>query len=217
MENVTIVTLSFFVCFYLVQRLIVADRHEQLVILLVLVMIVHIVYKQTLESNGLQHSTKQLVNNLDKVSREQFAIEEDNVDKSENIDLRVQTLMSSDALLQSAMRDFIKYKEVDLHLYRNVMALIFKYYHLYVDCLMGSKNAETFMLTLIEYRRSLLNHVASLNIMVSTKQSEEVYRIMLRLQACTYKCLNVLKNKFGVSDYVSPIPHNLAGNDNQLF
>lgn len=215
MENTELLFYSFIVVFTLLQTMITTDLRYRLVIAIIVLMIIAFVYNRYKIVSSMEHSTHTFVGKLEDVAKKKERLIGD-LDVSRNP--VVAKLMASDAFLQDAMKRLQKYQDVISQVYQDIVSLLFKYYEIYADCLIGKKDPHVHIQIMLDYRRLLLNHASSMYVQLDhEKYSEDIHRIVLQLQACTYKCLNVLKNKYGTSDYVSPVPHNMVGDATQLF
>jgi hypothetical protein len=215
MENVTLFFTLFLVSIWLLQTLIMSNKNEYLILTLVLAVIGAYGFTRFKEMDGIQHSTKTFVNELAGVSTKQKMVIGD-LDLSHHP--AVYTLMSSDTTLQGSLKRFEKYKDLNVQLYEDVVGSLFKFYELYAKCLLQEKDVAHLIVNLIDQRRAIINNATSLYMQVDhATYASDIYKIVLGLQASTYKCLNVLKNKFGVHAYVSPVAQNLTGDKYQLF
>lgn len=121
----------------------------------------------------------------------------------------VKMLIASDDILLDALKKLDEFKKVSEEVTTKSTMLLFQFYENYVKILM-KKTHEIDDITiheLADLRRSLLNTLSTLHIQAS-KNEKKINEIILAIQSCTYRCMNVIKNKFDVIQHVPPIPSN---------
>jgi hypothetical protein len=117
-------------------------------------------------------------------------------------------IISSDTYLAAILTDIAKYKSIEIGTHDTILSDVKKFYKIYSKILVGKLDPLMYMSTLIDLRASILNNLASLDLqLTTTNDSHDLTRIILGIQSSTYKCMNILKNKYNVDTYVSPIPN----------
>lgn len=215
MEAITTFFLVFIVLIILAQTLITSRKEHVLIILIVMTVVVMYAYQQYKQVDTFQHSTNAMVAKLASLAKVR---QEDDADVSMTDRPAVKLIMASDNNLQDVLGKLTQFQDIDPHMYDDVVLNLFKFYDLYAACLAGTKSAFVAMPIMLDQRRNILNRIASLYAQLDHKKyGARIYSIILGLQASTYKCMNVLKNKYGAHDYLSPIAHNIMDDVHLLF
>lgn len=221
MDEQAFYLIQFFVLFGLIQSLILAQRKEVFILILVTLLVT---YKLWLTYNESKKHKSNNANVWDDLAKEGVARHSDPFESNANpktdrvLVAKAKMLMSVDTLLQRSLTDLGKFKELNLQAYNEVIRMLFGYYKLYSQVLVGKKNVRENFPNLIDMRRSILNELTTFFMQVtSEKCNKEIYAILLQVQASTHKCLNVLKNKYDVIDAVPPLPANVMEDSRSLF
>jgi len=125
----------------------------------------------------------------------------------------VQTLFASDQPLLHAVQHISGLRTYDKSLPDHVVRDILDYYQLYSDILLGFKEIHHFLPNMVDLRFKVLRHLHQLHVSLPMLQDRDgLERDILVIQASTYKCMNVLKNKYDVH-VEAPFPSNLLSED----
>jgi hypothetical protein len=216
MENIEFFTIACFLLFLLFQSLVTSAKNYIVILVIMIGLVFLTIYNKKNEAKGLHNSIRKNIEELAQVSKDQ-EIAQGDLDYGGD-DPAVKTLMTSDALLQSSLKKLARYRDLNTQIHEDIVKNLFKYYSTYAMCLIGKHPVKEGMSSMIDYRRSILNTVNTLSLQLDHDlHSDKIYGISLGLQAATHKCLNVLKNKYNVSDYVAPVAHNQVGDAMELF
>lgn len=216
MENIEFFTIACFLLFLLFQNLVTSDKHYSIIFIIMIALIMLTIYNKHQQATGLHNTIRKNIEELAQVSKNQQVTEGD-LDYGGD-DPAVKTLMMSDAMLQSCLKQLARYRDLNTQIHEDIIKYLFKYYKTYVLCLMGEHPVKEGMSLMLDYRRIILNTSHTLTLQLDHElHGDTIYKISVGLQAATYKCLNVLKNKYDIADYVSPVAHNQVGDALELF
>ena len=196
---------------YIAHLLITSPKEQSVLIFVVLALTVYGAYEwyQRYEERGM--SVAKRVDQVVKITDDHRNIRGDaTVSNSKDADV-VKVLIASDPFLMKALKLLEDFKGVSTEAYSNVLDLLLKFYEGYVRILM-SKNpvTDSSVHDIVEMRKSLLNTLSTLFLQTSGRDNV-IKSVILTFQASTYRCLNIIKNKFDVMQHVAPVPVDMAG------
>ncbi len=200
----------------LVHTILTSERSNAVIIIAVLAIVVYKGYEFHIDSKKDKSSVVKYVEGLSTKTK-QYDDLEGELPTTHKYSV-ANAFISSDRTLHDTLLKLKKYKEIDIESHDNTIRLLMKFYELYANILSGKKEIRKNIVVLVDTRRSILNSVSTLYVQLEhTKHGNNINRIITSLQAATWKCMNVLKNKYGIIDYVAPIASNMAGTENELF
>lgn len=221
MEEQVFYMIQMFVLFGLLQTIILAKKSEILLLSIVAILVAFKVYEKY-QSNLFDK--KKDIEVWDKLEKEgsatnsQLSFSSLNPSTEKSMILRAKMLMTLDEMLQDALTRLGKYKELNVQAYNDILRMTFDYYKLYSHILQGKKSAKEMLPNMIDMRRAILNELSTFFMQVTKhKHQNDIYSILVQLQASTHKCLNVIKNKFNVNDGIPPLASNILDNNRSLF
>lgn len=167
-----------------------------------------------------QHTQYQLsiVNTEDKVSKVLSLVQ--GLMDQEQIELTtpIKKILESDPQMLRAVLALIKYARYDKDNVLAVIVNLIQFYQLYADILLEIKDVKVHLATLVDNRYKILRLLHSLFVTLpNTKHIKVFEHCSLILQAATYKCLNVLKNKYGTTSHEPPLAENMFENTFEMF
>lgn len=151
-----------------------------------------------------------VVQTKDKVTKILDLIKEDL--SSHDLEMKVpfEKVLASDPQLLRALLALTKYASFDRDSINSVIRSMVEFYELYADILLEVKSVRAHIKTLVDMRYRMLQDLHTLY--VSFPQSKHIAvfeHISLVLRSSTYKSLNVLKNKYGITDHEPPLAENV--------
>jgi hypothetical protein len=178
-----------------------------------LVMIISLIYYAY---NKHAHYNLSVLRTSDKVGSILNNVKE-SIDLENEISLPIRKILESDPMLLKTLLALTRYTTYDKDAITQIIKSIILFFELYADILLGVK--DTHMIgNLIDIRFSILKRIHSLFVSMPTMKHVKVFEyILLVVQSSTYKSLNVLKNKYGITAYESPLPNNTFDNSFELF
>lgn len=201
---------------WLLHTLLLSNRQHTVIILIVIALVganVYQYYKANLENKDSAHKFVKQARQTSEEYRQREG------DLPVNNDLSPgQALVASDTVLQKAIQRLEYYKDVDKEAYAVAVDSVFRFYDLYGEVLIGKKDPQETLVNLVDLRRTALNTIAFLYTQLEhSKHSANIQRIILIIQSSTWKCLNILKNKYGIHDHIAPVASNMVGKEHELF
>lgn len=194
------------VIFYIAHLLITSPKEHSVLILAVLALSVYGAYEwyQRYEERGL--SVAKRVDQIVKITDEHRNVHGDEIMSKKKETNVVKDLIASDPFLMKAIKQLDDFKGVSVEAYINILDLLLKFYEGYVRILMSNNPVtDSSVHDIVEIRKSLLNTLSTLFLQTSGRD-DVIKRIILTFQASTYRCLNIIKNKFNVMQHVAPVP-----------
>jgi len=138
--------------------------------------------------------------------------------KGVEISLPFKKVLQSDLVLLKAVTALIKFKEYDNDTVISIVQLLVVFFELYADILLEIKDYKIHTKSLVDLRFELLKRVHTLFVSLpASKHLKVLEYIVLCIQSSTYKCLNVLKNKYGTSDHEPPLAENMFDSSFEVF
>jgi len=191
---------------YIAHLLITSPKEHSILILAVLALSIYGVYEwyQRYEERGM--SVAKRVDQVVKLTDEYRHVRGDEiVSKKKEADI-VKVLIASDPFLMKSIKQLEDFKGVSAEAYTNILDLLLKFYEGYVRVLMSHNPVtDSTVHDIVETRKSLLNTLSTLFLQTSGRDNV-IKSIILTFQASTYRCLNIIKNKYDVMQHVAPVP-----------
>ena len=131
----------------------------------------------------------------------------------DDVHMPLEKVLETDPKLLKSMLGLVKFIEYDKDTVIQVFKDLNSFYNLYADILLDAKPIHLNDVALVDMRFKILGKLHS--IFVSLPYMKNTYTleyITLMIQASTYKCLNVLKNKHGMIQHETPLPNNTFEN-----
>lgn len=203
---------------WLLHLIVISERQYSVILLAVLGIVVYRGWLYYQSSLTQRHSVHHVVEELVETSQNQDMMDGDL--PSDDQYAAAKDLISSDVVLQQVLSKLKRYRAIDVEMYDTAVRSLMKFYDLYAEILAGQKPIEVHLITLMDTRRALLNTIASLYTQLEhSRHAPSIHKIITILQASTWKCLNVLKNKSPSHTllHVSPVASNLVGHEYDLF
>lgn len=138
--------------------------------------------------------------------------------KGVNFSIPIQKVLESDPVMLKAIRALGKYAQYDKDIVYSILGKIVQFYELYADILLEVKDVHTMLANLIDMRLSIMAQMHSLFVSLPQAKHTKVFEyITLIIQGSTYKCLNVLKNKYGTTAHEPPVAGNTFNNAFEMY
>lgn len=138
--------------------------------------------------------------------------------KGVEFSIPIQKVLESDPVMLKAVLALSRYAQYDKDTVDRILGSIVKFYELYADILLEVKDVRTMLGNLIDLRMNLMAQMHSLFVSLPQAKHTKVFEyVTLVIQSSTYKCLNVLKNKYGTTAHEPPLAGNTFNSEFEMY
>lgn len=189
--------------------------YERLFLIILIVVLSYAIWdKQTQYKLSIVKTAERVSNVIDMVRKHSSDVGMKHLE----LTLPIQKVLESDPVMLKTILALMKFAHIDKDAVYNIISNLIMFYELYADILMEVKDVAVGLPRLIDLRFKLMNQARGMFVsMPQTKNLKVFEYISMILQSSTYKCLNVLKNKYGVNDYEPPVANNSTESSFELY
>lgn len=202
----TVTFISVLVCFGLTVAMLNSSLPSERVLLICIIgMLIAYVYHLKKQSSAYDSKTNMNAELVIDTIKSYYDVSEDSV-------MPLRMVLTKDYVLLNLTTQLLKFKDLDAALIKLVCFNMLEFYNQYSNILMNGNPSSVIkdVPCLIDKRFELLRNLHQLYTSIPQKEySKDIERIIVGVQASTYKCMNILKNKYGIANSKPPYPVNL--------
>lgn len=189
--------------------------HERAFLFVIIIALIYATYDEYLKYNLSVTRVKDEVRDVLSTLKGSFA---DMELKGITFSIPLQKVLESDPVMLKTVFALGKYVAYDKDVVYGILGKLVSFYELYADILMELKDVHTMLGSLIDIRMSLMAQMHSLFVSLPQAKHTKVFEhITLVMQSSTYKCLNVLKNKYGTTAHEPPVAENTFNSAFEMY